>query len=170
MHRFGYQSRARCRQQCDPRQQWCLGALWKAMAEQKIGLAASRNRSSAKTSVRAAFSLRWIEKTSGVYASRRLRIDKDNGWEVSRRRWIDKIVVWRLPESVGSRKQVVWRPPGSAGSRKQVVWRPPGRSGTTWKGSNTTPVVFFLALAAPRNPPEWPATAIRDPPNHTIST
>jgi len=99
------------------------------MAEQKIGLAASRNRSSAKTSVRAAFSLRWIEKTSGVYASKRLWIDKDHGWEVSRRFLIDKIMVWRLPESVGS--------------RKQVVWRPPGRSGTIWKGSNITPVVFF---------------------------
>ena len=60
----------------DPRQQWCLGSLRKAMEEQKIGLAA--------------FSLRWIEKTSGFYASRRLWIDKDNGWEVSRRRWIDK--------------------------------------------------------------------------------
>ena len=46
------------------------------MEEQKIGLTA--------------FSLRWIEKTSGFYASRRLWIDKDNGWEVSRRRWIDK--------------------------------------------------------------------------------
>ena len=38
----------------------------------------------------AAFSLRWIEKASGFYASRRLWIDKDNGWEVARRRWIDK--------------------------------------------------------------------------------
>ena len=46
------------------------------MEEQKIGLTA--------------FSLHWIEKTSGFYASRRLWIDKDNGWEVSRRRWIDK--------------------------------------------------------------------------------
>ena len=38
----------------------------------------------------AAFDLRWIEKTSGFYASMKRCIDKDNAWEVSRRRWIDK--------------------------------------------------------------------------------
>ena len=60
------------------------------MEAQNVGLSASRNRSIGQTSVRAAFSLRWVEKASGFYASRRLWIDKDNGWEVSRRRWIDK--------------------------------------------------------------------------------
>ena len=39
-----------------------------------------------------------------------------------------------------------------------------------WKGSNTTLVVFFVALATPRVFPRWPTGPIRDPPNHTIST
>ena len=60
------------------------------MEEQKCGLAASRNRPIAKTSVQAASSLCWIDRPIGFKASTRFWIDKKTSVEVARRRWIGK--------------------------------------------------------------------------------
>ena len=56
------------------------------MEEQKFGLAASRNRPSAKTSVQAASSLRWIDRPMGFQEA----LNRQKGVEVARRRWIGK--------------------------------------------------------------------------------
>ena len=98
----------------------------------------------------------------GGSGSTKMMVGRSPGGVGSKKLWFGGF--WRLPKSVGLREQVVWRPPGSVGSRKQVVWRPPGRSGTTKKGSNTTPVVFFVALATPRNRLEWPGNLISGTP------